>query len=79
MPESYEHEVRVAGGSGHVQNLVFWVFRVMMLIFLIFRAEACMCWSARSRVGRVSRSFKLISVFSDSGIFLLPVKNPVPN
>ena len=23
MPESYEHEVRVAGGSGHDQNPVF--------------------------------------------------------
>ena len=48
MLGSYEHEVRVAGGSGHVQNLVFfWVFRVIMLIFLIFHAEADTCWSAR--------------------------------
>ena len=44
-----------------------------MLIFLIFRAEAYTCWSARfarSRVGGVARLFKQISVFfSDSGIF----------
>ena len=25
----------------------FWVFRVIMLIFLIFHAEADTCWSAR--------------------------------
>ena len=38
-----------------------------MLIFLIFRAEAYTCWSARfarSRVGGVARLFKEISVFS---------------
>jgi hypothetical protein len=43
-----------------------------MLIFLIFRAEAYTCWSARfarSRVGGVSRLFKQIPIFSDSGIF----------
>ena len=44
-----------------------------MLIFLIFRAEAYTCWSARfsrSRVGGVARLLKEISVFfSDSGIF----------
>ena len=37
-----------------------------MLIFLIFRAEAYTCWSARfarSRVGGVARLFKEISVF----------------
>ena len=27
VPESYEHEVRVAGGSGHGQNLVFLSFQ----------------------------------------------------
>ena len=46
-----------------------------MLIFLIFRAEAYTCWSARfarSRVGGVARLFKEISVFfSDSGIFIV--------
>ena len=44
-----------------------------MLIFLIFRAEAYTCWSARfarSRVGGVARLFKEISVFfSDFGTF----------
>ena len=37
-----------------------------MLIFLIFRAEAYTCWSARfarSSVGGVARLFKNISVF----------------
>ena len=51
----------------------FWVFRVMMLIFLIFRAEAYTCWSARfarSELVVFSRLFKQISVFfSDSGTF----------
>ena len=46
-----------------------------MLIFLIFRAEAYTCWSARfarSRVGGVARLFKEISVFfSDSSIFFI--------
>ena len=63
----------VYGGSGHGQNLFFfWVFRVIMLIFLIFRAEAYTCWSARfarSRVGGVARLFEEIRFFSDSGIF----------
>jgi len=44
----------------------FWVFRAIILIFLIFCAEAYTCWSARfarSRVGGVARLFKEISVF----------------
>ena len=66
MPESYEHEVRVAGGSGHGQNLVFLGFQGHNVDFLIFRAEAYTCWSARfarSRVGGVARLFKQIPVF----------------
>jgi hypothetical protein len=48
-------------------------FRVIMLIFFIFRAEAYTCWSARfarSSAGGVARIFKEISVFfSDFGTF----------
>ena len=49
-----------------VRILIFGVSRVIMLIFLIFRAEADTCWSARfarSRVGGVARLFKEISFF----------------
>ena len=66
MLESYEHEVRVAGGSGHGQNLVFLSFQGHNVGFLIFRAEAYTCWSARfarSSVGGVARLFKEISFF----------------
>ena len=56
-----------------VRIWIFGVSRVIMLIFLIFRAEADTCWSARfarSRVGGVARLFKEISVFfSDFGTF----------
>jgi hypothetical protein len=51
----------------------FWVFRVMMLIFLIFRAEAYTCWSARfaRSVLVVLRVYlNRFRFFSDSGIFL---------
>ena len=47
MLGSYEHEVRVAGGSGHVQNLVFLGFKGHNVVFFIFHAEADTCWSAR--------------------------------
>ena len=49
-----------------VRIWIFGVSRVIMLIFLIFRAEADTCWSARfarSRVGGVARLFKEISFF----------------
>jgi hypothetical protein len=49
-----------------VRILIFGVSRLIMLIFLIFRAEADTCWSARfarSRVGGVARLFKEISFF----------------
>ena len=59
--------MRVAGGSGHGQNLVFLGLQGHNVdFFLIFRAEAYTCWSARfarSCVGGVARLFKEISVF----------------
>ena len=74
MPESYEHEVRVAGGSGQGQNLGFSSFQGHNVDFFIFRAEAYTCWSARfarSRVGGVARLFKEISVFFGFWYFFL--------
>ena len=47
MPESYEHEMLVAGGSGQGQNLVFWGSQGHNVDFFIFRAKAYTCWSAR--------------------------------
>ena len=54
VPESYEHEMLVAGGSGQGQNLVFWGSQGHNVDsqghnvdFFIFRAKAYTCWSAR--------------------------------
>ena len=74
MPDSYEHEVRVAGSSGQGQNLVFLSFQGHNVNFLIFRAEAYTCWSARfARSGLVVLRVYLMKFrfFSDSGIFFI--------
>ena len=56
-----------------VRILIYGVFRVFVLIFLIFRAEAYTCWSARfARSGLVVLRVYLMKFrfFSDFGIFL---------
>ena len=66
MPESYEHEVRVAGGSGHGQNLVFLSFQGHNVDFFDIsrRSVYVLVRSLRSLlVGGVARLFKEISVF----------------
>ena len=57
-----------------VRILIFGIFWVIMLIFLIFRAEAYTCWSARfARSGLVVLRIYLMKFrfFSDSGIFFI--------
>ena len=77
MPGSFEHEVRVACGSGHGQNLVFLDFQgfqVHNVDFLDFSRRSLYVLAlafARSRVGGVVRLFDEISVFSDSCIFFI--------
>ena len=86
MPESYEHEMLVAGGSGQGQNLVFWGTQGHNVDsqghnvdFFIFRAKAYTCWSARcARSGLlVSNSVFFISeqfwsfFFIKFGFFIL--------
>ena len=66
MPESYEHEVRVAGGSGHGQNPVFLSFQGHNVYFFDIsrRSVYVLVRSLRSlRVGGVARLFNEISVF----------------
>ena len=63
MPESYEHEVRVAGGSGHGQNLVFLSFQGHNDDFFDIsrRSVYVLVRSLRSlRVGGVARLFEQI-------------------
>ena len=65
MPESYEHEVRVAGGSGQGQNLVFLSFQGHNVDFFDIsrRSVYVLVRSLRSlRVGGVARSLSEISV-----------------
>ena len=73
MPESYEHEVRVAGGSGQGQNLGFSSFQGHNVDFFDIsrRSVYVLVRSLRSLcVGGVARLFKEISVFfSDFGTF----------
>ena len=77
MPGSFEHEVRVACGSGHGQNLVFLDFQgfqVHNVDFLEFSRRSLYVLAlafARSRVSGVVRLFDEISVFSDSCIFFI--------
>jgi hypothetical protein len=66
VPESYEHEVRVAGGSGQGQNLVFLSFQGHDVDFFDIsrRSVYVLVRSLRSLlVGGVARLFKEISVF----------------
>ena len=66
MPDSYEHEVRVAGGSGQGQNLVFLSFQGHNVDFFDIsrRSVYVLVRSLRSLlVGGVARLFKEISVF----------------
>ena len=66
MPESYEHEVRVACGSGHGQNLVFLSFQGHDVDFFDIsrRSVYVLVRSLRSlRVGGVARLLNEISGF----------------
>jgi hypothetical protein len=66
VPDSYEHEVRVAGSSGQGQNLVFLSFQGHNVDFFDIsrRSVYVLVRSLRSlRVGGVARLFNEISVF----------------
>ena len=66
MPESYEHEVRVAWSSDHGQDLDFWYFLGHHVDFFDFsrRSVYVLVRSLRSlRVGGVARLLNEISVF----------------
>jgi hypothetical protein len=66
VPDSYEHEVRVAGSSGQGQNLVFLSFQGHNVGFFDIsrRSVYVLVRSLRSlRVGGVARLFNEISVF----------------
>ena len=74
MLGSYEHEVRVAGGSGHVQNLVFLGFQGHNVDFFYFscRSRHVLVRSLRSlRVDGVARLSNEISVFFEFWYFFI--------
>ena len=75
MPESYEHEVRVAGGSGHGQNLVFLSFQGHNVDFFDIsrRSVYVLVRSLRSLARWWCFAFIQadFGFFSDSGIFFI--------